>query len=1232
MLRKQQWLWTALLVWLALVPRLAKAAPAPLATVRTVVGDAWLGKKANPLKRRQSLYAGNIVGTGANGKATLLFSDGAQTRLGANTTIEVVNPAPVGNGKQSLFRVIGGEMWSRLRPGNAIQTRTVALGVRGTEIHLKVAEDDGTTTLTVVEGEVDFWNEFGAVVVGASQQSVARAGAAPTAPVTVQNAGLIIEWTLDLDRAAIPHEKFFVSLDPRTVAAELAQRDKQAQATPDDANARRAYGDALFDSRKFEAALKEYEAANRLAPDQPATLTHLGYALLELDRLSEAANSFRAALGVESSPRVLLASLDVASARTEFIPASATAYAPALTGLAWLALEHDRPALAQVAAEQAVVAQKNAQVQTTSTRDGIEANTAEAQIALGVALMRQPGHLADATQAIEAALGSEPAEYHYQARAWMALAYLAQNDFDGALRAAQQATQLQPHSALAHGNQALVHFFRGEANKAQREAQIAVDLNPEAPTARVALGQALLARGDVDAANRVAAQAVALDPQLPQARYLLGVANASRRDYRHAEAELKEGLRLAPDFLPAASALARVYNGMGRQQDAVVVLTELLPRHRQADAVLGALGAVYYEQGKFNEAQAKYREALKKKPNSALYHAELARTLVYHNQLKEAIDAARTAVHLAPNVGQYHAILGLAYDFSRLDSQAEREFRTALTFDPQNALALAQLAYKHTGTDLRPAASSFTQAFMQDPAVSQQLLRGGINTEVTPQGGSDGQKNISLTQRLTAADGKLHSFGFVNRLSDDGRRNNDDSTAFDLAQFMTYVPGPRTNLYLTLRHTRTEQGLTGSESSPTFDDRSNFRFGDAQIAARQRLGNGRYLWLGVRGNTSRSTLTDSGMNSFTDIVTGLPTFRQRFNSSAVVPEMRMDFALNQATSRSGVFSLGVAQAQTRFDRKRDLIVPIGSGLVESNIEEKSGTFMAYGQLAQRFGERVSLIAQLRAQHLDTTQLVTVPLPRVQPLFMEKSRTYVLPSLLATYQSDKRTTLRLSLNRRVTDVTASAFAPNETLLTTQASALPFGTPETMNLAQVDVERYFGSDNFLKLFLFRTTANNLLLGGTDLLGFGNGLSAATAPVFRLGRWEGRGAGFRYERRLGHSLFANLGYTLRHTSADGFASAPYEPKHLGSIELNHVSGSGNKIGVRLRHVGSLFQDSPGVAGRASLGAQNYIDVLLAREVSANNEFFVNITNLFDKTQVQFYDFPTGQRQIQFGMTRRF
>jgi tetratricopeptide (TPR) repeat protein len=1187
----------AVVVLTFLTMQTAFSAPKPVATVHTLSGTLTVQRKGAaafaPLKLHDPLYVGDVVTIPPNSKASLLFKDGSESRLNANSAVEVLAPVAVGKGKQSLLRVIVGEVMARVRPNRALQTRSVVAGARGTTLHLKV-EDDGTTTMTVMEGEVDFFNALGAVVVGASQQSVARPDAAPTAPVTlsVQNVQLIIEWTLELDRAIIPREKFFITPDRKAAEGELPQRSGRVRLQPNDADARRDYGDALFDSGKFEDALQEYQESSRLVPRQPATLTRIGYALMELDRLNDAEQSFRDG----GAYALFQTGNTIKPSRISTLEEGASpARAPALVGLATLALVRDRPAEAQRTAEQAVAA------------DG---NSAEARIALGLALMRQAGKLTEAAQAFQAALAAEPSSYRYQARAWRALVYSAQGDAAAALREAQAATHLAPQSALARGNLALVYFFGGKTGDALREAWRATQLNPESVAARCALAQSLLARGDVDAAAQAAAQAVALDPSLPQARYLLGVADAQRRDLSHAARELKECLHLAPDFLPAVSALARVYTAMGRKQEAVTLLTDLLPRHRNTDGVRAALGAVYYQQANYKEAETQYQEALKLKPNSALYHAELARVLLDDNRLTAAMNTAQKAAQLAPSVAQYHAMLGLAYDFSGLSSQAERELRAALALDPQNALARALLALKSVGA--RTLLNTLTQAFMFDSTISTQLLRGGIDTEIVPGGGSEHQRNFRTNHRSVAADGRFHSLGILDRRRDDGdrQRENDDIHSTVFTENLTLIADPRTNLFANLTRVKIKQGLPGPASSPIgddLDDRTTSRLQQGQIAARRRVGAGDYLWAGVTYQAVRGATVDPDALNDPD---GLFA-SQMLDARIVLPELRADLLLNADPTRPTVLTLGVARVRADSLLEIDpVVLPVLRSDVDRNFSVR------YAQLAQRVSGRFSFVAQLRGQR-DVIEGATV-------------RALLLPSVLASYQVDARTNLRLFVNRRAREFTTVAFAPTETLLTTESATLPNGTANTMRTVELDAERYLRAGEFVKLFLFRTAATDLELGGDA--------PAAFPPTLLLARVRRTGVGLRYERQLTSNLFANVvlvaSRTLNSTPGAAFdgGAAPYHPKRSAALALDYVDPAGTKLRLRLRSEGAFFQDSPLVAGRPRFPSRLLVDFGIAKEPSVHTEFFVRVLNVFNRSQIQFRDFPAGRRRVEFGVTRRF
>lgn len=1141
---------------LAQIPALAAT---PVATVRTVRGNTYRRAKGQtgfpPLAVRTGLFSGDVVGTGPGGRLALLFSDGASVRLNENSAIEIT---PSGqSGKSSLFRAVEGELWARLRPGNTALTRTVALGVRGTEILLQVAAGDGTTTLTVIEGEVQFFNQFGQVVVGTAQQSTARPGQAPTAPLTIQTPGLLIEWTLDLDRAALPREKSF----------------------------RGAPGDELFNKRNFAGALLLYQAATQRTSNDNAAHERLGWALLELDRLEESEAQFQ--LAGEN--------------------------APVLTGLAWLELSRARADKAEDFANRALA---------------IAAND-EARVALGAAQLR--GGKADHAVATLRAV-AENSPLRPAASSWLALALLAQNDMPGALREAQNAVKAGPDSALAQSSLATAALFANRPGEASRAAKIAAMLMPDDVTGQTVLAQSLLARGDADAAARAAARAVALDPQSPQARYLLGVAEAGQRDYSHAARELREALRLAPDFLPAASALARVFNAMNRPREATALLEERLARDERGE-VEGALGEVLYEQGNYALAATHLRAALTKQPSSALRNDALARALLYDNQLTDAIIAGRKAVQLAPTIGAYHATLGLAYDFSRLYAQAEREFRTALTFDPQNALALTQLALKQAGTDLRSQASSLAQGFIYDPALERKLLRGGVNAEVTPFVGDNGQLGVDLTHRGTYAEGKLHGFSSVHLNRDDGERPNSDTHLADAAGYLTAVPDPATNFYATLRRQDARGGLAGSLSAPDSDDRTKFRFNEAQIAGRRRLSGGSHLWAGVCANAARNDTIDAGLNSFTDLISGLPVQRQRFDSTGFVPELRFD-APTGGASRSGVLTLGLARTRTDFDSRRELRVPVGAGLGTARISEDDRVWLAYGQWAGRLGERFALNAQLRAWKRRQGRASTVILPGRPDSVNASARdeTRLLPAVLASYQATRHTTLRFAYNQRVTESTVATFLPTETLISTQSAALPFGMPLRLNLTQFDIEHYAGTRGFLKLFVFHSTASDVQIGQSDLLGFGSGLPAPNAPVLNFARWQAQGAGARYEHQLTRSLFASAGFAHRSTRADGVDDAPYEPNNLADAGLNYVSPRGNKAGLQWRHQGAIFADTPLTAVRPRFGSGNFVDLTLAREPSVRHEYFLKITNLFDHAQFLFNGFPGAGRRVQAGYTRRF
>lgn len=1212
---KRCWFLLLCLVLCGAWTHLCRAAPPSIAGVLSSHGTLLVKRKGTAkfvaLSTNGVLYVGDVVGTGPGSKAKLLFNDGSQFSLNANSAVEITPPVKT-KGRQSFVRALSGQIWARLRPGSAVQAPSATLGVAGTVISLSIAEDK-TTTLTVIDGEVDFYNDFGATVVSTSQQSTARPDAAPTTPITVPNAGLIVEWALDLDQAVIPREKFFSgTLDTRaTLTSKVAQRAREATAQPDNAASQVNYGEALFEAGDFAKALEAWQRADQITPRQAPTLTRLGYAYLELNAFDSAQRSFEAALQGDAT------------------------YLPALIGNAQLQLALNRPQTAQVAAERALAA---------------NGKSAEANIALGLALLRQPSKLNESKAAFMAALQGEPAAYHYQAHAWLALLAVAQSDSKLAIAEGQKATQLAPNSALAHGNLALAYFYGGQALQAEREARLAAALNPQSPAARVALGQALLARGDVDEAQRMAAQAVALDPQLAPAHYLLGIAAAQRRDYRHAVSDLKESLRLAPDYLPAAAGLARVYTRMGRNAEAIAILTEVQARQPGNKDVLSALGEIYYEQANYPQAIAMFQQAVAQAP-SALAYAGLARVALYANRLDLAIEAGQKAVQLAPQVAQYHAILGQIYTFSGLEAQAQRELRTALALDPQNAFALAQFALTLEEGDPRALERTRSvgsrQAFLLDPAVSDQLLRGGIDTEVTAAAGTRNWEG-EVRHRDRALEGDLHFLGIVQHQQNHSKRPNDDFGRFGAAQELTYNVDPSTNIYLNLVHYEISAGLPGFTANPVNDDRDKVRVNQGILGGRRRLAKQTYLWAGYLDTVQRDDRFNPNRDSSfraTAATSTINVAQSLRRAEAISRELRLDFPSNFQTASLGVFSLGAAQLRARQATTRLFNTAFGQrqdiGLLYQPVVRD--TDLAYLQLAQRLGNRLSFTGQLRYQKekiaIDSIFTSLSPILPIFSLPPERSNsTEFLPSLVANYQINPRTQLRLIATKRLTENVSSIFVPIDSSGTSEDQTLLLGLPNNMKSFELDAERYLGSGSFLKFFAFRTTADST---SYNLTTFSNP-SATNGTLMNLVMTNVKrtGAGVRLEHKISRTLFGQALFAASKSTGTvpGVAGTgvdlPYHPKNQAALGLNYVDSSGRKAGLQVNRVGSFFQDTGGGAGgpRSRFADQTYIDLSLAKEFSVKGELFLKVFNLFDRNQIVFNDVPVGGRCVVAGYTGRF
>lgn len=146
-------------------PRFARAqGEAEIGLIDDIVNIAWAtlsgAASRNEIEMEDLVIANETIETEDESAVVILFADGSSLSMGENSavTIDSFVYDPAANaGSSSLtlargaFRYVSGSMTSE---SYALQTPTVTIGIRGTEL-LFTVEDDGGTECSVIEGEAE---------------------------------------------------------------------------------------------------------------------------------------------------------------------------------------------------------------------------------------------------------------------------------------------------------------------------------------------------------------------------------------------------------------------------------------------------------------------------------------------------------------------------------------------------------------------------------------------------------------------------------------------------------------------------------------------------------------------------------------------------------------------------------------------------------------------------------------------------------------------------------------------------------------------------------------------------------------------------------------------------------------------------------------------------------------------------------------------------------------------
>ncbi len=186
-----------LALFLFLLPLLHAQAPIELIAVENSVEKSSNGRQWAAAKTGDRLDYGMHVRTGEYSRAALRFPSGNVIRLSEFSNMRLARPKASSGQASAKTQLKKGAMHFFSRQPDAekdIQTASVNAAIRGTEFEIRVLED-GTTELTLFEGNVVLSNPAGELELNDGERSRTAPGAAPQR-LPMIDASRHIQWYL----------------------------------------------------------------------------------------------------------------------------------------------------------------------------------------------------------------------------------------------------------------------------------------------------------------------------------------------------------------------------------------------------------------------------------------------------------------------------------------------------------------------------------------------------------------------------------------------------------------------------------------------------------------------------------------------------------------------------------------------------------------------------------------------------------------------------------------------------------------------------------------------------------------------------------------------------------------------------------------------------------------------------------------------------------------------------
>ena len=323
-----------------------------------------------------------------------------------------------------------------------------------------------------------------------------------------------------------------------------------------------------------------------------------------------------------------------------------------------------------------------------------------------------------------------------EARGLRATFMLDRGDINTAMGELQSVVTAKPNNFVARFNLGRAHFARGEYEQARQEFDAAIQLRPDYLPARLAQIQVAMLRGNNDAALHDADDTLRIAPNSVQARVMkaaalqrlqrydearslltaviekapkqvetlleLGVLDLNQKKNKEAEEYFQRAWEADPNNLRGLLGESRAFL-LDNQPEKSVQLIEAEAQKRPANLDLQReLGNSEMSAGQYDKAIASYQSLLAKvtdaKQQADLW-TRIAESYLRKGDVQQSINSLEKSRQGQPNNASITTNLGMLYEMQNKTDVARKYYEMSIKTDPNNPLALNNLAYLITQTN-----------------------------------------------------------------------------------------------------------------------------------------------------------------------------------------------------------------------------------------------------------------------------------------------------------------------------------------------------------------------------------------------------------------------------------------------------------------------------------------------------------------------------------------------------